>query len=140
MCYNNGLIALFVEADVYMVDLISAARKQTKHSFAPDWLDLIEREAAAFSKRSRAVRAAYIKENPAQAVKDNPLSKRELSVLQSISQGLTREEIALEQYISMNTVKSTITSIYTKLHASNKADAVSIAITKGYIEGYTPEH
>ena len=140
MCYNNGLIALFVEADVYMVDLISAARKQTKHSFAPDWLDLIEREATAFSKRSRAVRAAYIKQNPAQAVKDNPLSKRELSVLQSISQGLTREEIALEQYISMNTVKSTITSIYTKLHASNKADAVSIAITKGYIEGYTPEH
>ena len=140
MCYNNGLISLFIEGDSYMVDLISVARKQTKHSFAPDWLDLIEREARAFSKRSSAVRAAYMKQNPTHAAKDNPLSKRELSVLRSIAQGLTREEIALEQYISMNTVKSTITSIYYKLNASNKADAVSIAITKGYIEGYTSEY
>ena len=140
MCYHNGLIALFIEADAYMVDLISVARKQTKYAFSPNWLDLIGREAAAFSKRSGAVRAAYMKQNPAQAVKNNPLSKREICVLRSVAQGLTREEIALEQYISMNTVKSTITSIYNKLNASNKADAVSIAITKGYIEGYTPEH
>ena len=139
MCYQNGLIALFVEADAYMVDLIAVARKQTTYAFAPQWLDLIDREAAAFSKRSAAVRAAYMKKNPTQAVKDNPLSKRELCVLQLVAQGLTREEIALEQYISMNTVKSTITSIYNKLNASNKADAVSIAITKGYIEGHTPE-
>ena len=123
-----------------MVDLISAARKQTKHFFAPEWLDLIEREATAFSKRSSAVRIAYIKQNPAQSIKDNPLSKRELAILQAVAQGLTREEIALEQYISMNTVKSTITSIYNKLNASNKADAVSIAITKGYIEGHAPEY
>ena len=138
MCYNNGLVTLFIEADTFMLDLIAVARRQTKHKFSPDWLDLIERETTAFAERAATVRAAHRKQNPLQAVKDNPLSKRELAVLQSVARGLTREEIALEQYISMNTVKSTITSIYNKLSASNKADAVSIAITNGYIEGHTP--
>ncbi|MDL2234198.1 hypothetical protein LJC63_11565 [Ruminococcaceae bacterium OttesenSCG-928-L11] len=36
-------------------------------------------------------------------------------------------------------MKSTISHIYNKLGANNKADAVSIAIKKGYIEGYSPE-
>jgi len=140
MCYNNGLITLFIEVDKYMLSLIAAARQQSKYHFAPDWLDLIERETLGFIERADAVRAAYRKQNPSKAVKDNPLSKRELSVLQSVARGLTREEIALEQYISMNTVKSTLTSIFNKLGAKNKADAVSIAMTRGYIGGHIPEH
>lgn len=139
MCYSNGLITIFIEADKYMTSLIETARRQKKYSFAPEWLDLIGREAAEFTARADAVRAAYRRQNPAKLAKNNPLSGRELAVLQSVARGLTREEIALEQYISMNTVKSTIASIFNKLGASNKADAVSIAITKGYIEGYSPE-
>ena len=140
MCYNNELITLFMEADKYMLALIAAARQQQKYPFEPDWLDLIERETAAYIKRADAARAAYRRQNPVKSVKNNPLSRRELAVLQSVARGLTREEIALEQYISMNTVKSTITSIFNKLGANNKADAVSIAMTKGYIDGHTPEY
>jgi len=140
MCYHNELLTLFIEADKYMLALIAAARQQHTYRFAPEWLDLIEHETAAFVKRANAARAAYRKQNPVKKVKNNPLSQRELAVLQSVARGLTREEIALEQYISMNTVKSTITSIFNKLGANNKADAVSIAMTKGYIDGHTPEY
>lgn len=140
MCHSNGLITLFCEAEKHMLKLISAARQQNEYRFSPTWLNEIERETALFIKRADAVRAAYKKQNPSKSSKNNPLSKRERAVLQSVARGLTREEIALEQYISMNTVKSTITSIFNKLGANNKADAVSIAITRGYIDGYAPEY
>ena len=140
MCYNNELITLFMEADRYMLSLIACARQQHTYLFAPEWLNLIEHETTAYIKRADTVRAVYRRQNPVKKIKNNPLSQRELAVLQSVARGLTREEIALEQYISMNTVKSTITSIFNKLNANNKADAVSIAMTKGYIEGHTPEY
>ena len=137
MCYNNGLVTLFVEGGMHMKELISTARRQSKYLFSAEWLDLIEEQAGGFAKRTDAVRAAYRRKHPMKVAKDNPLSERERNVLQSIAQGLTREEIALEQYISVNTVKSVIRSIYNKLGANNKADAVSIAITRGYIEGHS---
>lgn len=136
MCYQNGLITIFIEMDKYMLLLIAAAREQTKYHFAPEWLDLIEKEATAFSKRADAARAAYQKRSSIKPARGHPLSKRELTVLQAVARGLTREEIALEQYISLNTVKSAVKSIYGKLGANNMADAVSIAIAMGCLDGY----
>ena len=134
MCYDNGLVTLFIEAGDAIVNVIQLAREQDTYAFSAEWLDFIQREAAAFAKRADRVRAAYRKEHPVKINKENPLSKREQEVLTAIAKGLTREEIAVEQYISINTVKSTIRKIYNKLDASNKADAVSIAITRRYIE------
>jgi LuxR family maltose regulon positive regulatory protein len=54
------------------------------------------------------------------------LSRRELAVFKGLSRGLTREELAEEGNISINTVKSVIRSVYTKLGAVNRADAVRI--------------
>lgn len=136
MSYNNGLITLFIEADNHMIKLIEQARKQDTYKFDNKWLDLIYNETMDFSKRAKAVRAAYQKQNPGIDIKNNPLSKREREVLQALSQGLSREEISHKQYISVNTVKSTIRNIYNKLNTNNRAEAVSIAIMGGYIEGY----
>jgi LuxR family maltose regulon positive regulatory protein len=136
LCNHNGLVTLFIEAAEYMNRVIQAARQQDRHVFSQDWLDLIDRESAAFSKRADKVRAIYNLQNPAKVRADNPLTKREQEVLQSVSLGLTREEIAVEQYVSVNTVKTTLRNIYNKLSANNNAEAVSIAIAKGYIDGY----
>lgn len=138
-CHQNKLIAPFVEVETPMLSLLQTAKQQTAYAFDPAWIAQIETECTAYCKRINAVRVAYHKQNPKKAVKNNPLSKRELAVLQAIARGLTREEVAQEQYISMNTVKSTISSIFNKLNAKNKADAVSIALAKGYIEGHTQE-
>lgn len=138
MSYHNRLITPFIEAQLHMVTLIQLVRGQHGTTFDPEWLDLISEEAAKFAKQAEAVRNAYY-QGQTDTMIENPLSQRERKVLQSLSQGLTREEIAKQQYISVNTVKSTIRNIYNKLNASNRAEAVSIAITRKYIKSYRPE-
>jgi DNA-binding NarL/FixJ family response regulator len=44
--------------------------------------------------------------------------------------GLSREEIAASRYLSINTVKTALHSLYNKLNANNNASAVRIAIEK----------
>jgi LuxR family transcriptional regulator, maltose regulon positive regulatory protein len=56
-----------------------------------------------------------------------PLSARELEVLQLIAQGRTNQEIARYLYISPGTVKAHTASIYRKLDVANRTEAVSRA-------------
>lgn len=137
--HNNELITPFIETEGRIRELVALARQQREYAFSAEWLDLVDRQAAAYTRRAEAVRAEYRRQNPQKTAKDNPLTRREQAVLQAVARGLTREEIAIEQHISVNTVKSTISHVYNKLGASNKADAVSIAIKREYIEAYAPE-
>jgi NarL family two-component system response regulator LiaR len=54
------------------------------------------------------------------------LSYRELEVLRLISKGLLYKEIAEKLFISGNTVKNHLKSIYKKLHVQNKTEAINI--------------
>jgi DNA-binding NarL/FixJ family response regulator len=54
-------------------------------------------------------------------------------MLLDISNGLTRNEIAAKRFISVNTVKSTIQAVYTKLNAKNSAEAIRIGREKRLI-------
>ncbi len=56
-----------------------------------------------------------------------PLSERELEVLCRLAQGLTNQEIALALYISVNTVKAHLQSIYGKLAVNSRRQAVAVA-------------
>jgi LuxR family maltose regulon positive regulatory protein len=56
-----------------------------------------------------------------------------MEILTGLSQGLTREELAVASSISVNTVKSVIRSIYNKMGAINRADAVRIATAMGIL-------
>jgi LuxR family maltose regulon positive regulatory protein len=62
------------------------------------------------------------------------LSKREMEVLSNLAQGFTRQDIADANSISVNTAKSTITNVYNKLGAINRADAVRIAASLGILD------
>ena len=53
-----------------------------------------------------------------------PLSQREIEVLQLIASGLANKEIAQRLYISLRTVKFHTTSIYSKLEVSGRAPAI----------------
>ncbi|HEX2300266.1 MAG TPA: LuxR C-terminal-related transcriptional regulator [Pseudonocardiaceae bacterium] len=52
------------------------------------------------------------------------LSDRELEVLRHLAQMRTSEEIATEMYVSINTVKTHLKSIYRKLAVTRRGDAV----------------
>jgi LuxR family maltose regulon positive regulatory protein len=56
-----------------------------------------------------------------------PLSDRELEVLQFIAEGLTNKEIAARLYLSPGTVKVHAHNIYGKLGVSGRTQAVAKA-------------
>jgi two-component system, NarL family, response regulator YdfI len=61
------------------------------------------------------------------------LSPRETEVLHMLSDGLGNKEIAWRLRISEHTVKFHVGSIFNKLNASSRAEAVAIAIRRGLI-------
>lgn len=61
------------------------------------------------------------------------LTEREVEVLQLLAQGLANKQIAGLLTISANTVKFHVSSIYTKLGASNRTEAVRMGLQQGLI-------
>lgn len=55
------------------------------------------------------------------------LSKRELEVLELLSQGLSNQEIADSLFVSLNTAKTHISSIYSKLNVKRRTQAIQKA-------------
>jgi LuxR family maltose regulon positive regulatory protein len=62
-----------------------------------------------------------------------PLSDRELTVLRLVAAGLSNREIAEELYLSLNTIKTHAKSIYGKLNAHNRTQAVNRARELGLL-------
>ena len=64
---------------------------------------------------------------------DSELSAREQGVLRYLQTRLSTREIAGELFISMNTLKSHLKSVYRKLDASSRSDAVARARAAGLL-------
>jgi DNA-binding NarL/FixJ family response regulator len=62
-----------------------------------------------------------------------PLSPRELDVLRLMVRGLPNKQIAAELIITEHTVKFHIRAILAKLGASNRTEAVTLALQKGLV-------
>jgi len=62
-----------------------------------------------------------------------PLSERELEVLQLIAEGLTNREIATRLFLSLNTVKGHTRNIYGKLGVNSRTQAVARARSLGIL-------
>ena len=64
---------------------------------------------------------------------DDGLTEREQQVLIQASNGATDKEIAVSLSISLNTVKTHIRNILSKLHVSTRRDAAKVAKSKGLV-------
>ncbi|MEZ4720991.1 MAG: response regulator transcription factor [Flavobacteriales bacterium] len=62
-----------------------------------------------------------------QKLDETGLSQRELEVLEMMSKGLSNQEIADRLFISLNTVKTHSTSLFTKLDVKRRTQAVKLA-------------
>ena len=85
--------------------------------------DVVEHLATTSGAPSRASSAA-----PGQQ-----LSPRESEILNLLAAGLGNKEIAWRLKISDHTVKFHVTSIFNKLNASSRAEAVAIGVRRGLI-------
>jgi DNA-binding NarL/FixJ family response regulator len=62
-----------------------------------------------------------------------PLSRRELEVLELISEGFSNKHIANKLWLSVETVKSHVSALLKKLGANSRAHAVAIALRDGLL-------
>jgi LuxR family maltose regulon positive regulatory protein len=131
----NVLYMPFTELGKDMRALADAALKDGAPAIPRDWLEAVRRNASGYAKKSFIVTEQYRMEESKKRSADqgSRLSRREMEILSNMVQGMTQEEIAGLASLSVNTVKSVIRSIYGKLGAINKADAVRIAVSRGLV-------
>ncbi len=67
------------------------------------------------------------------SAEQGPLTERERQVLEWLAKGLANKQIAVQLGISEHTVKFHISSIYAKLNASNRTQAVREGLRNGWI-------
>ncbi|QAY64031.1 response regulator transcription factor [Xylanimonas allomyrinae] len=70
-------------------------------------------------------------ERTAPVLSVNPLTRREQVVLSNLSEDVTLEQIATKLFVTRNTVKSQVRSVYRKIGVSTRADAVAWARQAG---------
>jgi DNA-binding NarL/FixJ family response regulator len=68
-----------------------------------------------------------------QRSQESPLTRRETEILEQIADGKTRSRIASEMFIDLETVKSHLKNIYSKLDVHSRADAIKTARQNKYI-------
>jgi LuxR family maltose regulon positive regulatory protein len=98
-------------------------RAKALHPSTRRFVEELEARGAAATSGSSLVAA--------QAV---PLTDRELSVLQYLPSMMTYPEIAAELFVSVNTVKSHLRHLYSKLEVVNRRQAVTRARELGLLD------
>jgi DNA-binding NarL/FixJ family response regulator len=109
--------------------LAAGARSYMLKSMPPKDLAQTIREVPAGKKRIPPEVAAQIAEH----ITDDPLSEREVEVLKLVMEGNRNREIANQLLISEETVKAHMKHIIGKLGASDRTQAVTIALRRGVI-------
>jgi LuxR family maltose regulon positive regulatory protein len=128
----NAVSMPFTELGKDMRTLAEAALKDKNCALPREWLERVRLDAAAYAKKLFSMTEQLRPPSPRQREGAN-LSHREMEVLTALYQGMTRDEIAGVSSLSVNTIKSVIRSIYNKLGAVNKADALRIAASQGLV-------
>lgn len=63
-----------------------------------------------------------------------PLTEREIQILQMVAEGLSNPEIGERLYLSDQTVKKQLSAVMQKLHLNNRVQAAVYAVRKGLVE------
>lgn len=130
----NAMTMQFVELGNNMVALAKFALKSEGCAIPENWLKNILRKSSTYAKRLSRVAAEYKRVNNSEAEAQVNLTKRELELLNDIFHGLSKTEIASNYGLSPNYVKNRLQSIYAKLGAENRNDAIRIAVSKKFIK------
>ena len=119
------------EGDVEMQRALEAgARGYLLKTMPPAELVDAIRQVHAGRKRIPPAVAAQLAEH----LSDEALTPREIEVLRHIAEGNRNKDIAERLFISEETVKVHVKHVMDKLGASDRTEAVSIAIRRGIIQ------
>lgn len=62
------------------------------------------------------------------------LTPRETEILRLVARGRSNREIAEQLFLSEGTVKNYVSSVFAKLHARDRAQAISLALRQGLVD------
>ena len=110
--------------------LVAGARAYMLKSMPPKELVDVIRQVQAGKKRIPTEIATHLAEH----LSDEALTEREIEVLKHIAGGNRNRDIAERLFISEETVKVHIKHIMEKLGASDRTQAVAIAVRRGIIQ------
>jgi LuxR family maltose regulon positive regulatory protein len=122
----GGFIRTFVDEGPPMARLLYEA---LSHGISPDY---VRRLLAAFPGTEPEQAESSLSQAPESKLVE-PLSEREIEVLQLIAEGLTNQEIASRLYLSLNTVKTHASNIYGKFGVRSRTQAVARARVLGVL-------
>jgi len=123
---SGGFIRVFVDEGPLMARLLY---ETLSHGIASTY---VQKLLAAFPvEEPEQVALPQIQSPDSKLIE--PLSNRELEVLQLLAEGLTNKEIATGLYLSLHTVKVHARNIYSKLGVSNRAQAGAKARALGIL-------
>jgi len=121
----EGYVRIFVDEGLPMAQLLSEA---AAHGIMPDYTGKL---LAAFeAEEQKSEGKSYLP--PAQPLIE-PLSQRELEVLQLIAQGLSNREISERLFLALSTVKGHNRNIFGKLQVQRRTEAVARARELGLL-------
>jgi LuxR family transcriptional regulator, maltose regulon positive regulatory protein len=129
----GGCIRLFVDEGIPMAHLLSEA---AAHGLMPDYTGKL---LAAFPRaedrelRTELATSLHSALSPQSSSLVEPLSQRELEVLQLIAQGHSNREISERLFLALDTVKGHNQKIFGKLHVQRRTEAVARARELGLL-------
>jgi LuxR family maltose regulon positive regulatory protein len=121
----GGYIRIFVDEGLPMAQLLSEALAQ---DILPTYCAKL---LAAFEGEKQTLHAKPRLKSVQPLVE--PLSQRELEVLQLIAQGLSNDEISKRLFLALDTVKGHNRRIYDKLQVQRRTEAVARARELGLL-------
>jgi LuxR family maltose regulon positive regulatory protein len=124
----EGYVRVFVDEGLPMARLLSEA---AAHGVKPDYIGKL---LAVFeAKKQKSEDKSYLPPvSPAQPLIE-PLSQRELKVLQLIAQGFSNREISERLFLALSTVKGHNQKIFDKLQVQSRTEAVARARELGLL-------
>ena len=127
----GGFIRLFVDEGPPMAQLLSEAAAR---GIRPDYMN---RLLAAFGDLTKdegpttKLASSVARSGPSSMVE--PLSQRELEILQLIAQGLSNREIGERLFLALDTVKGHNRRIFGKLQVQSRTEAIARARELGLL-------
>ena len=113
----EGHVRVYVDAGQPVAELLG--RMKTEDGAMNEYINEL---LAAFENKEK-----FRPSSPIQQPLVEPLSDREIEVLQCIAEGMSNKEIARELIISPGTVKKHLNNIYTKLNVHSRTQALARA-------------
>jgi LuxR family maltose regulon positive regulatory protein len=125
---KGGFIRIFVDEGTIMAELLSEA---ASHGIMPEYIGKLLAVFVAEERKSED------KPNlrPAPSVQSliEPLSQREIEILQLIAQGLSNHEISKRLFLALSTVKGHNRNIFGKLQVQRRTEAIARARELGLL-------